>query len=89
MYYIGEHTGMKTELYRTNTKSQGLVQAHFALIIINVVHVIIINKKKLSLSLSLSISNSAKLLLTRHVQSYVPGARPARIPSHIKGWNLA
>ena len=39
---------MKTELYRTNAKSQGLVPAHFALIIIIVVHVVkhqsVINK---------------------------------------------
>ena len=36
----GEHNGTKkTEFYRTNTKSQGLVPAHFALIIIIVVHV--------------------------------------------------
>ena len=34
-----EHNGTKTEFYRTNTKSQGLVPAHFALIIIIVVHV--------------------------------------------------
>ena len=30
----------KTELYRTNTKSQGLVPAYFALIISIVVHVV-------------------------------------------------
>ena len=38
-HVLGEHNGMKTELYQTNTKSQGLVPAHFALIII-VVHVV-------------------------------------------------
>ena len=43
MYYIGELTGMKTEVYQTNAKSQGLVSAHFALIIIIVVHVVISN----------------------------------------------
>ena len=31
---------MKTEFYSTNNKSQGLVTAHFALIIIIVVHVL-------------------------------------------------
>ena len=31
---------MKTELYRTNDKSQGLAPAYFALIIIIVVHVV-------------------------------------------------
>ena len=40
-------------------------------------------KETLSLSLSIYISNNAKLLVTRHVQSYVPGIRPARIPLHI------
>ena len=38
--YLGEHNGTKTELYRTNAKSQDLVPAHFALIIIIVVHVV-------------------------------------------------
>ena len=40
LHVLGEHNGTKTELYRTNTKSQGLVPAHFALIIIIVVHVV-------------------------------------------------
>ena len=40
MYILGEHNGTKTELYRTNTKSQGLVPAYFVLIIIIVVHVV-------------------------------------------------
>ena len=40
MHVLGEHNGMKTELNRTNAKSQGLVSAHFALIIIIVVHVV-------------------------------------------------
>ena len=40
LHVLGEHNGTKTELYRTNTKSQGLVSAHFALIIIIVVHVV-------------------------------------------------
>ena len=39
MHVLGEHNGTKTELYRTNAKSQGLVPAHFALIIIIDVHV--------------------------------------------------
>ena len=40
-HVLREHNGMKTEFYRTNTKSQGLVPAHFALIInIIVVHVV-------------------------------------------------
>ena len=37
MHVLHEHNGTKTEFYRTNTKSQGLVPAHFALIIIIVV----------------------------------------------------
>ena len=43
MHVLGEHNGIyntKTELYRTNTKSQGLVPAYFALIISIVVHVV-------------------------------------------------
>ena len=39
LHVLGEHNGAETEFYRTNTKSQGLVPAHFALIII-VVHVV-------------------------------------------------
>ena len=40
MHVLGEHNGKKTE-FQTNTKSQGLVPAHFALIIIIiVVHVV-------------------------------------------------
>ena len=45
---LGEHNGTKTELYQTNAKCQGLVPAHFALIIIIVVPVVkhqsVINK---------------------------------------------
>ena len=37
---MGEHNGTKTELYQTDAKSQGIVPAHFALIIIIVVHVV-------------------------------------------------
>ena len=33
MYWVNTMVYMKTELYRTNTKSQGLVPAYFALII--------------------------------------------------------
>ena len=48
LHVLGEHNGTKTELYKTNAKSQGLVPAHFTLIIIIVVHVIkhqsVINK---------------------------------------------
>ena len=40
MHVLGEHNGTKTEFYRTDTKSQGLLPAHFALIIIIVVHVV-------------------------------------------------
>ena len=41
MHVLREHNGTKTEFYRTNTKSQGLVPAHFALIIIIIfVHVV-------------------------------------------------
>ena len=39
MHVLREHNGTKTEFYRSNTKSQGLVPAHFALIIMIVVHV--------------------------------------------------
>ena len=50
MHVLSEHNGTKTELYRTNAKSRGLVPAHFALIIIIVVHVIkhqsVINAEK-------------------------------------------
>ena len=48
MHVLGEHNGMKTELYRNNTKSQGLVPAYFALIIIIVVHV----RSKTSISIN-------------------------------------
>ena len=48
LHVLSEHNYTKTELYRTNAKSQGLVPAHFALIIIIVVHVVnhqsVINK---------------------------------------------
>ena len=41
LHVLREHNGTKTEFYQTNTKSQGLVPAHFALInIIIVVHVV-------------------------------------------------
>ena len=40
LHVLGEHNGTKTEFYRTDTKSQGLLPAHFALIIIIVVHVV-------------------------------------------------
>ena len=40
LHVLGEHNSMKSELYRSNTTSQGLVSAHFALIIIIVVYVI-------------------------------------------------
>ena len=40
LHDLGEHNGTKTELYRTNAKRHGLVPAHFALIIIIVVHVV-------------------------------------------------
>ena len=40
LHVLGEHNGTKTELYQTNAKSQALVPAHFALIIIIVVHVV-------------------------------------------------
>ena len=40
MHILGEHNGMKTVFYRTNTKSQGLVPAHFALIIITIIAVV-------------------------------------------------
>ena len=40
LHVLGEHNGTKTEFYRTNTKNQDLVSAHFALIIIIVVHVV-------------------------------------------------
>ena len=40
MYWVNTMVYTKTELYRTNTKSQGLVPAYFALIISIVVHVV-------------------------------------------------
>ena len=40
MHVLREHNGTKTEFYQINTKSQGPVPAHFALIIIIVVHVV-------------------------------------------------
>ena len=42
MHVLREHNGTKTEFYQTNTKSQCLVPAHFAfiIIIIIVVHVV-------------------------------------------------
>ena len=41
MHVLREHNGTKAEFYGTNTKSQGLVPAHCALItIIIVVHVV-------------------------------------------------
>ena len=39
LHVLGEHNGTKNVLYRTNAKSQGLVSAHFALIIIIVMRV--------------------------------------------------
>ena len=39
LHILSEHNGKKIDLHRTNVKSQGLVPAHFALIIIIVVHV--------------------------------------------------
>ena len=39
MYWVNTMVYTKTELYRTNTKSQGLVPAYFTLIISIVVHV--------------------------------------------------
>ena len=40
LHVLVEHNGTKTELYRTNTKNEGLVPAHFTLIIIIVMHVL-------------------------------------------------
>ena len=40
LHVLGEHNGTKTEFYRTNAKSQGLVPAYFALIIIIVVYLV-------------------------------------------------
>ena len=40
MHVLREHNGRKTEFYRTNTKSLGLVPAHFALIIIIIIIVV-------------------------------------------------
>ena len=69
LHVLGEHNGTKTEFYRTNTKSQGLVPAHFALIIIIVVHVvykninqyILINTCRRQESLRMMLGSSAKL----------------------------
>ena len=35
MHVLREHNGTKTDFYQTNTKSQGLVPAHFALMVGN------------------------------------------------------
>ena len=40
MYWVNKMVRTYTEFYRTNTESQGLVPAHFALIIIIAVHVV-------------------------------------------------
>ena len=49
LHVLHKHNGTKTELYRTNTKGQSLVPAHFSLIIIIVVDVVehqsVINEK--------------------------------------------
>ena len=37
MHVLGEHKGTKTELYRTNTKSQGLVPSMIISIVVHVV----------------------------------------------------
>ena len=51
MHVLHEHNGTKTEFYRTNTKSQGLVPAHFALIIVVIVIVIgACSKKSISIN---------------------------------------
>ena len=49
MHILGEHNGTKTEFYRTNTKSQGLVPAHFALIIIIIIFVVHVVKHQSAL----------------------------------------
>ena len=49
MHVLREHNGTKTEFYRTNTKNQGLVSAHFALIIIIIV-VHAVNKTSISIN---------------------------------------
>ena len=50
MHVLGEHNGTKTELYRTNADSQGLVPAHFALIIIIVVCMYTYSKTSISIN---------------------------------------
>ena len=46
LHVLGEYNGTKSELYEINTKSLGLVLAHFAFIIIILVHVVNINQYK-------------------------------------------
>ena len=46
MHLLREHNGTKTEFYRTNTKSQSLVPAHFALIIIIIITTIVVHVVK-------------------------------------------
>ena len=64
LHILGEHNGVKTVLYPTNAKSQVLVPAYFALIIIIVVHVVkhqsvLINKSRRQESLRLMLCSSS------------------------------
>ena len=58
MHVLREHNGTKTEFYRTNTKSQGLVPAHFALIIIIIESVDSISRDEQDASLTQYITNA-------------------------------
>ena len=53
MHVLCKHNGTKTEFYRTNTKSQGLVPAHFALLII----IVVLEYSKKSISINKYMQN--------------------------------
>ena len=59
---------MESELYRTKAKSQGLVPAHFALIIIIVVHVVISNNGERSELSRSGVFNGTDFLYIKRVQ---------------------
>ena len=69
LHVLSEHNGRKTEFYRTNTKSQGLVPAHFALINIIVVHVY--SKTSISINLINTCRKQASLRLMLGTSSII------------------
>ena len=68
MYWVNTMVYTKTELYRTNTKSQGLVPAYFALIISIVVHVV----------------KHQSVLIYKYMQKAVEPENDAGFPKHNK-----